>query len=817
MTLSYRWLCEYLPVGPQLPAEWVEPEKLSRILTSVGLEVESMEPFESIRGGLKGLVTGEVISCEPHPDADRLKVTRVNTGGDAPLQIVCGAPNVARGQKVVVATVGSTIYPLSGEPLTMRKAKIRGVESEGMICAEDEIGIGGSHAGIMVLNDSVIPGTPAAAYFDVYTDWIYEIGLTPNRMDAMSHLGVARDVCAYLSHHHQTSIQVQVPAGEVALAAGGREQAPISVTIRDTEACQRYAGLCIEDVRVQESPVWLKNRLLSIGLRPINNIVDVTNFVLHETGQPLHAFDADAIGGQAVVVKKAEPGSTFITLDEKQRTLHGDDLMICNAQGEPMCIGGVFGGLHSGVTEKTTRIFLESAWFHPTVIRKTSFRHGLRTDAATRFEKGVDIGETVRVLLRAAQLIIETGGGKTSGPVVDVYPNPKPKKEVVLKYHFLNKLSGKNYPPASVRQILEALGFQCNGENQDGITVAVPYSKPDIALPADLVEEIMRIDGYDSVDIPSVISISPSADALGPEEALQDKAASYLVGQGFREMLTNSITNSKYYSDEVLSGSVRMLNNLSADLDILRPAMLETGLEIVVKNLNHRNQNLKLFEFGKTFHSAGVGSYSEKKQLLILVSGPHHAQHWQTPEQAPDIFFLRSLASNLLLQMGISGVSFAPAETSEVNGLKVEAEKRPLGMLGAVQPAKLLRFDIRQQVWMLQLDWEACLLLSLKQKITYRELPKYPSVERDLALVLDKQIAYNDVETAIKQAKLQKLSGIRLFDVFESDKLGAGKRSLGINLVFQDSEKTMTDAETDAIMKKLMAHLEKQLGAEIRK
>jgi phenylalanyl-tRNA synthetase beta chain len=816
MTISYNWLCEYLPIGKDLPAEWVEPEKLSRILTAIGLEVESLEYFESLKGGLQGLVIGEVLECAKHPDADKLSVTKVSIGEGEPLQIVCGAHNVAAGQKVVVATVGSTIYPTSGEPMTMKKAKIRGVESQGMICAEDEIGLSEDHGGIMVLGADAVPGTPAASYFSVYTDWVYEIGLTPNRMDAMSHLGVARDVCAYLSHHHKRSLSVKSPLKGNAWKVKKADNLAIEVVIENEKDCQRYAGVSISGVIIKESPAWLQDRLKSIGLRPINNVVDITNFILHETGQPLHAFDADQITGKKVIVKNLPEGTPFVTLDEKERKLDASDLMICNGNSEPMCIGGVFGGLHSGVTDTTKNIFLESAWFHPVSIRRTSFRHGLRTDAAARFEKGVDISNTVNVLKRAALLIAELGGGEIASEMVDVYPNPQEKKQVAIKYHYLKKLSGKNYHPDAVKNILENLGFEFVKEGLDDLWFAVPFSKPDISLPADIVEEIMRIDGYDNVEIPTAISMAPSVDVVGPGEALQDKVANYLVGLGFNEILTNSITNSKYYAEEVLATGVKMLNNLSADLDMLRPSMLETGLESVVNNLNRKNNHLRFFEFGKTYSRQG-DAFAEHKHLALFITGQLGQAQWSQSSKEADLFYLKGVVTNLLAAIGIAKPEFTVENDAEVAGLVCSSQKTALGKLGLVTPARLRSFDIKQPVLYADLDWDACLQMALKKKIEYKELPKFPAVERDLALVLDKSIAYEQVENSIAAAKISKLSAVRLFDVFESEKLGHDKKSLAINFTFQDTEKTLTDSEVEGMVGKLMKIFEKELGAEIRK
>ncbi|MEP6701104.1 MAG: phenylalanine--tRNA ligase subunit beta, partial [Bacteroidota bacterium] len=542
MTISYKWLSEYLPVT-------VEPERLSRILTSIGLEVESMEKYEEVKGGLKGLIIGEVLSTEKHPNADKLTLTSVNVGEVESLQIVCGAPNVAVGQKVVVATVGTTIYPSSGEPLTMKVAKIRNVESHGMICAEDEIGLGNSHAGILVLPADAKVGSSAVDYFQPYEDIIFEIGLTPNRMDAMSHWGVARDVCAYLRYHDKKDIKPKLPNDNGFKV--DNTSLSIGVTVKNENACPRYSGVSIANITIQESPKWLQQKIKAIGLRPINNIVDITNFIQHETGQPLHAFDADIIAGKKIIVKNLPEGTSFITLDEKERKLGAEDLMICDEK-EGICIAGVFGGLRSGVSSATKNIFLESACFDAVTIRKTSFRHGLRTEAASRFEKGTDISATVNVLKRAAKLIEDISGGSIASEIVDLYPNAKPKTEVAIKYHFIKKLSGKNYHPDAVKDILNSLGFEIIKEGIDELRVAVPYHKPDISLPADLVEEILRIDGLDNIDIPEAITITPAVEENSAKEIYREKVANYLVGQGFNEKMTNSITNAAYFSEEEL-------------------------------------------------------------------------------------------------------------------------------------------------------------------------------------------------------------------------------------------------------------------------
>ncbi|MGG9970410.1 phenylalanine--tRNA ligase subunit beta [Ferruginibacter sp. SUN002] len=808
MTISYNWLSEYLP-------EKVDPEKLSKILTAIGLEVESMEKYEELKGGLEGLVIGEVLECEKHPDADKLSLTRVDIGAAENLQIVCGAPNVAVGQKVVVATIGATIYPSTGEPLTMKKAKIRGVESFGMICAEDEIGLNDNHAGIMVLPADTKVGTAAADYFKPYNDVIFEIGLTPNRMDAMSHLGVARDVCAYLWHHNKKEVSVKSPYKNGIKAENKTLQ--IAVNIENATACERYAGISIKNVTVAESPKWLQQKLKAIGLRPINNIVDITNFILHETGQPLHAFDAAAIKGNTIIVKNLPEGTPFITLDEKERKLNAEDLMICNAE-EPMCIGGVYGGLHSGVTNTTTSIFLESAWFNPISIRKTSFRHGLRTDAATRFEKGVDIGNTVNVLKRAALLIKEIAGGEFASDIIDVYPNPKQKTEVAIKYHYLKKLSGKNYHGDTVKNILTGLGFEILKEGIDDLRISVPFSKPDISIPADIVEEIMRIDGLDNVDIPSVISISPSVETLAHEATYKEKTANYLIGLGFNEIFTNSITNAAYYTEEELQTTVKMINSLSAELNVMRPSMMETGLESVAYNLNRKNSDLQFFEFGKTYNIVGENKYSEKQHLSIYITGKKTMDSWKGKGDKADIYFAKAVAEKIIQLLGLKIGSLETVTNKNLdNCLELKIKNDVVATVGTINKKTADRFDIKQPVLYADIEWERLITLSKKVKIEFAGIPKFPAVQRDLAIVVNKSVKYDDVHKATNGAKISKLQSVNLFDIFESDKLGADRKSLAISFTFLDEEKTLTDKEIDAMMSKIIVSYEKELNAEIRK
>lgn len=808
MTISYKWLSEYLPVT-------VEPERLSVILTSIGLEVENFEKYEEIKGGLKGLVIGEVLSTEKHPNADKLTLTKVNTGNGEPLQIVCGAPNVAPGQKVIVATAGTTIYPSGREPLTMKVAKIRSIESHGMICAEDEIGLGTSHEGILVLDTKAKVGTAAADYFQPYDDWTYEIGITPNRMDAMSHWGVAKDVCAYLSHHERKVLKPRLP-----LTNGfkvEKDLLPVKVIIENIEACQRYSGISISGITIKESPKWLQQKLKSIGQRPINNIVDITNFLQHETGQPLHAFDADKIAGRTVVVKNLPEGTIFTTLDGKERKLSKEDLMICDKE-EGMCIAGVFGGVHSGVTEKTKNIFLESAWFNPIDIRKTSFRHNLRTDAATRFEKNVDISNTVNVLKRAALLIKELAGGEIASAVTDVYPDPRGKTQVGIKSHYLKKLSGKNFHPDTVKDILTSLGFEIIKEGIDELRVAVPFSKPDISLPADLVEEILRIDGLDNIEIPQSITITPSVEKNFLPQTLKEKVAGYLVGLGFDEMMTNSITNSNYYVQEDLQDAVKMLNSLSAGLNIMRPSMLETGLESVAYNLNRRNNNLKFFEFGKTYRIPSPGNYEEKDHLCLYLTGDEKEQTWRSKTKVVDFFLLKGIAQAVLKLLGLGIPNFEPI----LNPKYAEAVqgvihgKRVLTLAG-VSKKELEAFDIKQTVFFADFEWETLMEMAKTTQIDYHEISKFPSVNRDLAFIVPSGLKFEDVEKSVYKLKPGKLQEVKLFDIFESEKLGEGKKSMALSFTFLDDEKTLTDKEIDEWMNLIMETLKKEFKAEIRK
>jgi phenylalanyl-tRNA synthetase beta chain len=806
MTISYNWLSEYLPIT-------IEPEKLSKFLTSVGLEVESMYVYENIKGGLEGLVVGEVLHCEQHPNADKLKITSVNINNEQPLQIVCGASNIATGQKVVVATVGTTIYPLNTEPFTIKLAKIRGTESFGLICAEDEIGLSNNHNGIIILPNDVQVGLPASEYFKPYKDVIFEIGLTPNRMDAMSHFGVAKDICAYLSYHFKEEYKPKNIYLQQVKTDNNTSQ--IKINIENTNACPRYTGVTINNVTVKESPDWLKNKLVAIGLKPINNIVDITNFVLHETGQPLHAFDADKISQNKINIKNVVANTSFVTLDEKERKLTSADLVICDGDNQPLCIAGVFGGINSGIKEATTNLFLECACFDATTIRKTSIHHGLRTDAATRFEKGVDIGNTVLVLQRAINLIKELAGG-SSGEITDIYTTKKEKAEVALKYHYLKKLSGKNYHPDAVKRILSSLGFETIKEGIDEIRIAVPYSKPDISLPADIVEEIIRIDGLDNIDIPSTITISPQINNLETKEGLKEKIAGFLVGNGFHEILTNSISNSKYYSDNVLNNSVKMINNLSAELDVLKPNMLHNGLEVLAYNINRKNQNLKLFEIGKTYSKNADGNYTEEEHLVLYLTGLDNEEVWNKKANVLDYYAIKGISTAILKLMGFNHFSFEE-DTDNHSTIHVLLHNLVIGNIQIIEKNLLDTFDIKQPVYFLDVNFSLLLKEVSALKIEYKEVSKFPAVQRDLAMLVNTNTTYKEIEQAIQKLHINKLQNSRLFDIFINEKLGTDKKSMAVNFTFMDNEKTLTDKDIDGMMNKIINQLEKDLNAEIRK
>jgi phenylalanyl-tRNA synthetase beta chain len=745
------------------------------------------------------------LTCEKHPNADKLRVTTVNIGGSLPLNIVCGAPNVAAGQRVVVAPVGATVHPIEGEAFQIKKAKIRGEASEGMICAEDEIGLGKSHEGVMVLPDDAPIGALAKTYFNIAeADHSIHIGLTPNRSDAMSHIGVARDVCAYLTHHNKRPFKVQQPSSEL---PGKTSELEVSVSIEASEACARYTGISIANVKVGESPEWLKQRLRAIDVRSINNIVDITNYVLHEYGQPLHAFDADKIQGRKVVVRFPEQGTTFFSLDDKERKLNAHDLMICDSD-KGMCIAGVFGGKDSGVTEYTTNIFLESAYFDPTYIRRTSLHHGLRTDAATHFEKGVDINNLVPALKRAASLIVEIAGGTIASDIVDEYPRKIEQVKLRVRYEYVRRLSGKNYTNEDVREILQALNFHIEEENEEGIFIVVPTNKTDVSVPADIVEEIVRIDGLDNIIIPERLNISLGSSKPN-DRAIREALSNLLCGEGFQEIVTNSIVNSKYYPER--KDLVSMINSLSSELDIMRPSLLESGLEVVQHNCNRKSNDLALFEFGTTYTQQD-GSYTEQTQLALWTTGNTRKGHWSQKSQSSDMFFLKGVLQNLIRRSGIQNIAISYEEDSIVWKWK----NQQLCSASVVSSKRLAEFDIRQPVFFAAINWALWMQAAGATKIKYKEVPKFPTVHRDLAVVLNKEVSYQQVQQATERLKLESLKEFDLFDVFESEKLGADKKSYALSYTFQLQDRTLTDAEVEQVMQQLITTYKTTLQAEIR-
>jgi len=802
MIISYKWLSEYLP-------ETLSVNELSKILTSTGLEVEAVEPVESIKGGLEGLLIGKVISCEKHPNADKLSLTKVDIGKGDLLSIVCGAPNVQAGQTVVVAPVGTTVFPTKGEPFQIKKAKIRGADSEGMICAEDEIGLGQSHAGIMILPEDAPVGTLAKLYFNIpETDFAIHIGLTPNRSDAMSHLGVAKDVCAYLSHHKGIAYRVKLPQIQLPLANNSIQ---FKVTIHEPQACARYAAIALSGVNVEASPAWLQEKLMAIGLRSINNIVDVTNFVLHEMGQPLHAFDADKIAGSHIHVSFLPSGASFTTLDEKERKLNASDLMICDDKSA-IAIAGVFGGLHSGISSQTQNIILESAYFNPTHIRRTSLAHGLRTDAATHFEKGVDMNMVITALKRAATLICELANATVASDIIDDYVRVIEPVNITINYEQIRDLSGKEYQNTDVKNLLLALGFVIEAEDEKGLKLIVPSNKTDVKQAADIVEELLRIDGLDNITIPQRLSIS-LVKALPNDRLEREKIASLLCGMGFQEILTNSISNSKYYTDR--EDVVKMLNSLSTELDCMRPRLTESGLEVIRFNCNRKQQDLMLFELG-TVYSKNADKYIETPQLGLWISGDMIKSRWNQKERKADLFYIKGVVNNLFSQCGITNVKTDFREDEHGGCIEWKRKNQLLGTAYRVKSATLDAFDIKQEVYVAILDWNNWLNAASQQKVSYTEVPKFPAVERDLALILDKQITYKQVQEATVAGPLTALKEFDLFDVFESEKLGVNKKSFALSYTFQQNDRTLTDTEIEQMMQQLISRYKTQLNAQIR-
>jgi len=817
MKISYNWLKEYLNCS-------LDIESISLLLTDIGLEVEGVEEYESIKGGLEKFVTGEVITCQRHPNADKLHTTTVNVGQEELLHIVCGAPNVAAGQKVIVALVGATIFKGS-ESFTINKSKIRGEVSEGMICAEDEIGIGTSHEGILVLPQDTPVGMPAAQFFNIVNDTVFEIGITPNHADALSHIGVARDLAAAIKVRKMGDVSLSYP--DVTAFKVDNHELPIAIEVVDTDACPRYAGITVSGVKVEASPDWLQNRLKAIGLRPINNIVDISNYILFEYGQPLHTFDAAAIPGK-VIVKKATVGSKFTTLDKVERTLSENDLMINNDR-EPMCIAGVFGGEKSGVTSQTTSIFIESAYFNPVSVRKTSKLHGLKTDASFRFERGIDPEITVTALKRAAMMIRDIAGGKISSDLVDIYPKPIEHATLSLKYDKVNSLIGEIIPAGTIREILNELQIKILEEDKTGILISIPPFKVDVKTTADLVEEILRIYGYNKIESGLQMRSSISYTKKPDQEALYNRISDFLVSNNFNEILTNSLSSSTYYSDGKYfpaEASVKILNPLSTELDVMRQTLLFGGLESIAYNTNRKQANLKFFEFGTVFKlnpepkgNKVTDKYDERKLLALYVTGKEHSEHWKHPDNQVDFYFLNGIVLNLLKKSGVD-TSILGAGESDVlysTGMAYSYNNKHLYSLGVLQPDLTNRFGINQKVICAFIEWDYLVTIAQRNKVSYKEVSRFPEVRRDLALVLNKETSYSEIEKIAYKINKHLLKNVNLFDVYEGDKIEQGKKSYAVSFILQDESKTLTDKEIDSFMNKLQKSLETELGAYIRK
>ncbi|MDO7171146.1 phenylalanine--tRNA ligase subunit beta [Mariniflexile sp. AS56] len=808
MKISYNWLKQFIKI------DWT-PEQAGELLTDLGLEVEGIEAYQSVKGGLEGIVVGEVLTCIQHPNADKLKITTVNIGADAPLQIVCGAPNVAAGQKVPVATIGTTLYTETGEAWTIKKGKIRGEESHGMICAEDELGLGKSHDGILVLDANIEVGTLAATIFDIENDQVFEIGLTPNRADAMSHLGTARDLKAGLV---QKEINLEFITPSVSSFHVDNRSLRIDVDVQNKELSPRYCGLTISGIKVSESPAWLQHRLKAIGLSPINNIVDVTNYVLHDLGQPLHAFDAAKISGNKIEIKTLDAGTKFITLDGVERTLHEDDLMICDAE-KPMCIAGVFGGINSGVSEGTTSIFLESAYFNPVSVRKSAKRHGLNTDASFRFERGIDPNITEYALKRAALLIQEIAGGEITSEIVDIYSNKIEDFQVRLSFENAKKLIGEEIPKETIKRILTSLEIKVNNVTETGLGLTVPAYRNDVTREADVIEEILRVYGYNNIKTTEKLNASISNSTRFEDHKIQNLVGNQLASQGFFEILSNSLTTPNYVAlSEQLKEehNISILNPLSGDLSVLRQSLLFSGLEAVSFNINRRRSDLKLFEFGKTYHG-----YTEKreefKHLSLFVTGNQTIESWNAANSKSDFFFLKGNIISVLERLGVSRFNESPIENDLFSeGLSFGLGKMKLVDFGLVKKSILKHFDISQDVLYANFYWDTILDIVKRNNISFKAIPKYPEVRRDFALLLDDSVTFESIHKIAKKSEKQLLKNVSLFDVYQGSNLPAGKKSYAVSFTLQDENKTLTDKQIDKIMKTLQTQFENQLGAELR-
>ena len=808
MKISYNWLKQFIKV------DW-DAEKTGNLLTDLGLEIEGIEPYESVKGGLEGIVIGEVLTCEQHPNADRLKVTTVNIGSDTPIQIVCGAPNVAAGQKVPVATIGTTLYTPEGEAWKIKKGKIRGEESHGMICAEDELGLGESHDGIMVLDADLKVGALAADIFDIEVDQVFEIGLTPNRADAMSHHGVARDLKAGLLQH-EISLEMITPS--VSSYHVDARSLKIDVDVQDKERAPRYCGVTISGLKVEASPSWLQHRLKSIGLSPINNIVDATNYVLHELGQPLHAFDARKIEGNKVEVKTCKAGTKFTTLDGVVRELHADDLMICDVE-KPMCIAGVFGGIDSGVSESTTTIFLESAYFDPVSVRKTAKRHALNTDASFRFERGIDPNITEYALKRAALLIIEVAGGEITSDISDTYTHKIKDFEVRLSFENAKKLIGEEIPKETIKSILTSLDIKVNNVTETGLGLTVPAFRNDVQREADIIEEILRVYGYNNIATTTKLNASISNSSRFEDYKLQNIIGNQLASQGFYEIMANSLTSPKYIElseDLKPEHNIHMLNPLSTDLEVMRQSLLFSGLEAVSHNINRKREDLKLFEFGKTYHQYS-GNKEELKHLSLFVTGNTSEERWNSVATPSDFFYLKGTIETVLERLGLNRIKSAPTKSDIFSeGISLAIGKKTLVDFGLVRKSILKHFGISQNVLFADFNWDNVLEMAQHNKIKFNAIPKYPEVRRDFALLLDNNVSFEDIHTIATQTERQLLKSVNLFDVYEGKKLPAGKKSYAVSFTLQDENKTLNDKQIDKIMSKLQSNFETKLGAELR-
>jgi phenylalanyl-tRNA synthetase beta chain len=808
MKISYNWLKQFIKI------DW-SAEKTSELLTDLGLEVEGIDVFQSIKGALKGIVVGHVLTCEQHPNADRLKITTIDVGEKLPLNIVCGAPNVAKGQKVAVAKIGTTLYNNEGEVWTIKKGKIRGEESHGMLCAEDEIGLGKSHDGIMILEAALEIGTALADHYNFEDDLVYEIGLTPNRSDAMSHYGVARDLMAGLSQH---GINTKLISPSVSGFHIDNRGLKIDINVDDKIKAPRYCGLTISNIVVKDSPQWLQNRLKSIGLSPINNIVDTTNYVLHDLGQPLHAFDADKITGKKINIKTVKSGTKFITLDGVERSLHEEDLMICD-QDKPLCIAGVFGGENSGVTQSTSSIFLESAYFNPISIRKTAKRHALNTDASFRFERGIDPNITKYALKRAALLIAEIAGGKITSDLIDEYPNKIEDSQVFLSFDKTYKLIGQEIPKETIKSILSALEIKVNNITETGLGLTIPAYRNDVQREVDVIEEILRVYGYNNIGITNKLNASISNTSKFENHKIENIVANQLVGQGFYEIMTNSLTTDKYNSiSEQLDpdNNVKILNPLSTDLSIMRQSLIFSGLETLAFNINRQQSDLKLFEFGKTYHDFD-DQKEEFNHLSILITGNKTEKRWNSKKTEVGYFYLKGLVTGIFDRLGIKKFKSLPLSNDIFSeGQQLSVGKHSLVEFGSLKTNALNTFGISQNVFCANFNWNNLLKVINQNTIKFKDISKYPEVKRDLSLLIDEDITFEKLYKLAKQSENNYLKDINLFDVYRGDKLENGKKSYSISFTLQDNKQTLKDSQIDKIMSKIQKRFESELGAELR-